>query len=181
MSLVLVVDLRSERRAWSGVRHAGVEFTNRDGSYGLGAAHLHPQAGLQDGPLGEQELLFVLPPQKPPRASRPIQARELARIPLVVSPPGTSTGSLLEEALAKLGVIPRIAVETAAREAIVPLVLVGAGAALLPASLAEEARRRGAVVRVASPRITRPIGLIHRQAPLSTAAQTFLATVTLAT
>jgi DNA-binding transcriptional LysR family regulator len=67
----------------------------------------------------------------------------LAQTPVVVSPPGTSTRILLEHALAAVGVTPQIAVQTAAREAIVPLVLAGAGAALLPAPLAEEALRRG--------------------------------------
>ena len=65
---------------------------------------------------------------------------------------------LLEEALAAVGVSPQIAVETAAREAIVPLVLAGAGAALLPARLADEATRRGAVSRRARPAITRKVG-----------------------
>jgi DNA-binding transcriptional LysR family regulator len=73
-------------------------------------------------------------------------------------------------------VAPRIAVETAAREAIVPLVLAGAGAALLPVPLAREAERRGAVVRPARPSITRRIGLIHRDGLLSAAARAFLAT-----
>ena len=153
----------------------GVNALVRGGTYELGAAHLLlPQGDLETVALGAQELLFVMPPQTPPPAPRPLQARELARTPLVVSPPGTSTRILLEEALANVGVMPQIAVETAAREAIIPLVLAGAGAALLPASLAQEAQRRGAVVRAANPRITRPIGLIYRQAALSTAAQAFL-------
>ena len=73
---------------------------------------------------------------------------------------------LLEQALAAVGVTPQIAVQTAAREAIVPLVLAGAGAALLPAPLAREAQRRGATVRSARPQITRTVGLIHRPAAL---------------
>lgn len=68
---------------------------------------------------------------------------------------------------------PRIAVETDAREAIVPLVLAGAGAALLPATLAREAGRRGAIVCAARPRIVRRIGLVQRDGPLSPAARAF--------
>jgi LysR family transcriptional regulator, carnitine catabolism transcriptional activator len=71
-------------------------------------------------------------------------------------------------------VTPQIAVETAAREAIIPLVLAGAGAALLPAPLAHEAHRRGAVIRTANPKIVRPIGLVYRDATLSPAARAFL-------
>lgn len=125
--------------------------------------------------LGEQELLFVLPPDAMPRGGRALGARELAQTPLVVSPPGTSTRILLEQALTAVGVTPRIAVETAAREAIVPLVLAGAGAALLPAPLALEAQRRGATVRAVKPKITRAVGLVHRASRLSPTAAAFLA------
>jgi DNA-binding transcriptional LysR family regulator len=96
----------------------------------------------------------------------------------VVSPPGTSTRSLLEQALAGMGVTPQIAVETAAREAITPLVLAGAGSALLPAPIAREAERRGAIVRRARPPITRSVGVVHRDAPLSPAARALLTLAT---
>ncbi|MGH2856550.1 MAG: LysR family transcriptional regulator [Solirubrobacteraceae bacterium] len=148
----------------------------RDGSCELGATVLpSPASGLLARSLGEQELLFVLPPTGASNRSGPIRARELAGTPFVISPVGTSTRSLLEEALAAAAVTVRIAVEVSAREAIVPLVLAGAGAALLPRPLADEARRRGAVIRPAAPPITRPIGLLHRDAKLSPAAQAFLA------
>ena len=153
----------------------GVRALVSDGACELGAAHLPiPGERLTAHPLGEQELLFVFPPQSAPESERALGARELARTPLVVSPPGTSTRILLEQALAAVGVMPQIAVQTAAREAIVPLVLAGAGAALLPARLAEEAQRRGAIARRARPVITRKVGLIHRPAPLSPAAREFL-------
>ncbi len=156
----------------------GVRALVRDGTCELGAAHLPLTGGqLTAHPLGEQELLFVLPPDHGPEGERPIGARELARTPLVVSPPGTSTRILLEQALTAVGVTPQIAVETAAREAIVPLVLAGAGAALLPAPQADEARRRGATVRGARPKITRTVGLVHRTSRLSPTAAAFLALV----
>jgi DNA-binding transcriptional LysR family regulator len=149
----------------------------REGTCELGAAHLPLTRELIAHPLGKQELQFVLPPDTP-ADERPLGARELAHTPLVVSPPGTSTRILLEQALNAVGVTPQIAVQTAAREAIVPLVLAGAGAALLPAPLAAEARRRGASVRSARPPITRTVGLIHRQGPLSPAAGAFLTLAT---
>jgi DNA-binding transcriptional LysR family regulator len=153
----------------------GVSALVRDGTCELGAAHLsQPRGGLETQSLGEQELLFVLPPGGEGDSSKPLGPRELSKTPLVVSPPGTSTRILLEQALDAVGATPQIAVETAAREAIVPLVLAGAGAALLPAPLAREAHRRGAVVRTANPRITRPIGLVHRPGTLSPAARAFL-------
>ena len=157
----------------------GVRALVRDGTCELGAAHLPLTGGqLITHPLGEQELLFVLPPDSISDGDRPLGARELARTPLVVSPPGTSTRILLEQALTAVGVTPEIAVETAAREAIVPLVLAGAGAALLPAPLAREAQRRGATVRSAQPKITRTVGLVHRSSRLSPTAAAFLALAT---
>jgi LysR family transcriptional regulator, carnitine catabolism transcriptional activator len=153
----------------------GVSSLVHDGTCELGAAHLSlPREGLSALSLGDQELLFALPPGGDGDESRPLRPRELARTPLVLSPPGTSTRILLEQALATVGATPQIAVETAAREAIIPLVLAGAGAALLPAPLAREAHRRGAVVRAANPKIVRPIGLVHRPAALSPAARAFL-------
>jgi DNA-binding transcriptional LysR family regulator len=151
----------------------GVSELVRDGGCELGAAHLPVSStDLVARPLGEQELLIVLPPGS--AGGGPIRAKELVETPLVVSPPGTSTRMLLEHALAAVGVTLRIAVETAAREAIVPLVLAGAGAALLPTPLAREAERRGAIVRPVRPSITRKIGLIHRDGLLSAAARAFL-------
>ncbi|HTX11238.1 MAG TPA: LysR substrate-binding domain-containing protein [Solirubrobacteraceae bacterium] len=153
----------------------GVSSLVHDGTCELGAAHLSsPRDGLEALSLGDQELLFAMPPGADPDASGPLRPRELSRTPLVVSPPGTSTRILLEQALAAVGVTPQIAVQTTAREAIIPLVLAGAGATLLPAPLAREAHRRGAVVRAANPKIVRPIGLVHRPALLSPAARAFL-------
>jgi LysR family transcriptional regulator, carnitine catabolism transcriptional activator len=156
---------------------AGVRELVESGECELGLAHLPLQPrGLRVLPLGTQELLIVLP-RGAEVNDEPITPKMLAGLPLVVSPPGTSTRILLEQALATVSLPPRIVVETAAREAIVPLVLAGAGAALLPAPLAEDARRRGAVVRRARPAITRRIGLVHRDRPLSPAARAFIAVV----
>jgi DNA-binding transcriptional LysR family regulator len=184
---------------------AGVGAMVREGACELGFARLPlPRDDLHACELGKQELLFVLPPNTSlPRArasaptsssARPrrlragsgsslpqegaLAAGTLRDIPLVVSPPGTSTRMLLEQALEAVGVTPRIAVQTDAREAIVPLVLAGAGAALLPAPLAHEAGRRGAVVRASRPRIVRRIGLVHRGGRLSPAARAFVALAT---
>ena len=154
---------------------AGVGAMVREGVCELGFARLPlPREDLRAHELGRQELLFVLPPETPLPGSGALAAATLRDIPLVVSPPGTSTRMLLEQALEAVGVTPRIAVEMDAREAIVPLVLAGAGAALLPAPLAREAGRRGAVVRAARPRIVRRIGLVHREGKLSPAARAFV-------
>ncbi|HTX47355.1 MAG TPA: LysR family transcriptional regulator [Solirubrobacteraceae bacterium] len=139
----------------------------------LGLVDLEPPStGFEVVPIGSQEMLVVLPPGTA-RAGQPLTADELAAVPLVVSPRGTSTRNLLDQALGAASVTPQIAVETAARDAIVPLVLAGAGAALLPAPLASDAKRRGAIVLRTVPTITRPVGLIHR-GRLSPAARAFV-------
>lgn len=167
----------------------------RDGGCEIGLAHLPlPRQGLVTVDLGVQELFFVLSPsielaaesreraaaasseaqqqQQPPPAISPAA---LAKVPLIVSPPGTSTRMLLDQAMEAAGVVPTVAVETDAREAIVALVLAGAGSALLPAPLAYEAQRRGAQLRAARPRIARHIGLVRREGSLSPAARAFVA------
>ncbi|MGA8353527.1 MAG: LysR substrate-binding domain-containing protein, partial [Solirubrobacteraceae bacterium] len=119
---------------------AGMSALVRDGGCELGLTHLPlPQQGLTTVELGVQELLFVLPASIDlggGRSSKAISPAALAKIPLIVSPPGTSTRMLLDQAMEAAGVVPNVAVETDAREAIVPLVLAGAGGALLPAPLA---------------------------------------------
>ena len=101
----------------------------------------------------------------------------MAPTPVVVGAPGTSTRILLEQALAAVGVTPQIAVQTAAREAIVPLALARAGAAPLPAARRGSADA-GAITRRAQPAIIRKVGLIHRSVSLSAAACGFLALAT---
>lgn len=120
-----------------------------------------------------QGLLIILPPATPRRRPR-IAMRELADIPFIAAPTGTSTRRLLDEAFDAAGVTPRIAVVTAQRDAILPLVLAGAGAALVPEPLAQEAVRLGATLARPDPAITRHVVLAHRRGPLAPAAQRFL-------
>lgn len=154
---------------------AGVSELVRRGDCELGVGDLARSAPrLITHRLGDQELLFVFPPGHAPPGNAPLRPSAMADIPLVVSPPGTSTRMLLDQALAAAGVTTQVAVQTAAREAIIPLVLAGAGAALLPAPLAHEAARHGALLRAARPAITRPISIIHRDGVLSAAARAFV-------
>jgi DNA-binding transcriptional LysR family regulator len=128
-------------------------------------------AGLVGHPLGRQDLLAVLPPGA--SASLSMAVTTLARFPLVAAPLGTTTRDQLEDAFTDAGVTPHVAVVTAQREAILPLVLAGAGATLFPRPLAEQAAALGAVVVSLRPRLTRPMHLFHRAGPLSPAAAAF--------
>ena len=130
--------------------------------------------GLEVRQLGHQDLLAVLPPGTPLR-SRSIDVHQLAAFPLVAASPGTATRNQLEEAFGSAGAVPHVAVTTAQREAILPLVLAGAGATLFPGPLAEQAAALGAVVVPLRPSLTRAVVALHRPGPLSPAAAAFLA------
>jgi LysR family carnitine catabolism transcriptional activator len=129
---------------------------------------------LRTRPLGTQDLLAVLPPGVH-TAALPLPVAELAQFALVAAPLGTATRDQLEEAFAAAGVTPDIAVVASQREAILPLVLAGAGATLFPRPLAEQAARLGASVTPLRPHLSRPVYLLHREGPLSPAADAFLA------
>jgi DNA-binding transcriptional LysR family regulator len=171
------------RRRYPGIRIHVFESETLDdvvslvasGSCDLGIGHLAVVGpGLVLHALGEQRLVLVFPPSQQVEKRGAVPLETLAQTPFVVSPAGTSTRTLLEDALAAVGITPNIAVETAAREAIIPLVLADAGAALLPTPLADEAARRGATIRATSPPITRPVALIHRANLVGAAARAFI-------
>jgi LysR family transcriptional regulator, carnitine catabolism transcriptional activator len=134
--------------------------------------------GLVFHPLGTQAYRAVFPPGQGPARRRRIPVEALAGLPMVAAPEGTSTRRLLERAHELAGVELVIAVEAGPREAILPLVLAGAGATLLPAPIADQAERAGADVRDIVPALTRAVTLAHRDAPLSPAAAALVATAT---
>jgi DNA-binding transcriptional LysR family regulator len=155
---------------------AGVVADVRSGAAELGLTEA-PLAGerLVVHALGRQDVVAVLPPgSRRPRGALPVA--RLAELPLVTLLRGTSSRRLLDDAFAAAGVTPAIAVETDQREALVPLVLAGAGATIVPRVMADTARRLGAVVVPLDPPITRVLALVHRAAPLSPAAAAFIAT-----
>jgi LysR family transcriptional regulator, carnitine catabolism transcriptional activator len=143
----------------------------RSGSSEVGVTELPVGAErIATIPLGRQELVAILPPGS--ARPRHLALAALAQRPLVTQRRGTSTRDAVDAALA--GAEVTVAVETDQREAIVPLVLAGAGAAVVPRPMATIARRDGAVVVPLRPPLWRQLGLIHRDAPLSPAAQAFI-------
>lgn len=134
--------------------------------------------GLEVLDLPEQEVLAVLPPESIPPASGALSAKEFARLDVVTTPLGTTTRSVLDGVLDRVGAPARIAVEITHRAAIVPLVLAGAGATLLPRSLARDAAALGAVVVRLNPPLTRRGVLVWPPSSLSPAAQAFVDLVT---
>ncbi len=103
----------------------------RSGRSEIGLAEEVHVEGLTTVPLGEQDFLVVLPPGS--RSGGPLPLEELADLPLVAPPAGSSTRGLLDQTFAPLGRSPRVVVEAAQREALLPLIVAGSGAGLLPA------------------------------------------------
>ena len=121
--------------------------------------------------LGRQHILLVCPPGTPVPASGHLTLRQAVHRPLVAGPVGSSTRDVVDELLARGGLTPTVAVETGHRDAIVPLVLAGAGSAFVPEPVAAAAAARGAVVVPLEPSVTRRIGRRCKEAsPLKVAA-----------
>jgi DNA-binding transcriptional LysR family regulator len=128
---------------------------------------------LVEHPFVVQELLAVSPPGSP-AGTKPLALRTLAAEPLVLSPPGASMRAVVDAGFAEVGLTPSVAVESEQRDALVPLVLAGAGTSFLPAALARSAEGLGAVVRRTTPALRRTIAIVRRDGPLSPAARALL-------
>jgi LysR family carnitine catabolism transcriptional activator len=175
------------RRAYSGIdvrieepeHAAAVADMVRTGRFEFGLADFSaPTANLQSYELPAQQIVAVLPPDSELRTARRLTASQLAALDLVLPPPGTASRSMVEFALAGAGIPLRIAVETTHRAAIVPLVISGAGATLLPRPMAEAATCQGAVLVDIEPPLVRRIRLFRRPGALSRAGQAFYEMVT---
>ncbi|MBB3664697.1 DNA-binding transcriptional LysR family regulator [Prauserella sediminis] len=100
-----------------------------------------------------------------------VTPEQLATVGLVVN---TASRVYLADLMRVQGIVPRITAETTAREVIVPLVLGGIGAALLPPRAAADARNRGAVVCRLEVPLTRQVTAIWRPGELTPAAEALI-------
>ncbi|HTJ69875.1 MAG TPA: LysR family transcriptional regulator [Actinospica sp.] len=131
--------------------------------------------GLDAFELEEQHFVLVGTAGLDSLGQDPVPLRALNGATLVVSPSGSLMRRIVDDALAE-GVDLRIVAEVAHRTSILPLVMRGAGLAVLPAAWAPLARRTGArAVRIDHPARLH-VALLSRSAtPLSPAAAAFLA------
>jgi len=145
-----------------------------DGTCELGITDaLHVPESFDSIECGAQSLVFIHPPGTTSSGAEGDTMAVHDDTPLIAAPEGTSTRRLLEEQLGALGITPMLAVVSAQREAIIPLVLAGAGAALVPDALARFAEQFGAVVSTPDPPVVRRLALVHRTQDLSPAAARF--------
>ena len=147
----------------------------RDGRADVGLAEVEGAIrGLHAEIVFEQELAVIGPPAT--ALGDVVSLRRLATMPMVVTPPGTSTRRLVEGAFRGLARTPRVAVEVQQREAILPLVLAGAGIAFVPRRIAEQARAAGAAVASTRPALRRRVGLIRREGSANPVVAAFVTT-----
>ncbi|CAN0413111.1 unnamed protein product, partial [Phaeothamnion confervicola] len=98
-----------------------VERAVRSGEAELGFTDLGSGGrGLRQVELTRQEIVAVSPPGSLP--TEPISADDLARLPLIVTPRGTSTRRILEQVMERTDIHPEFVVTINHRDAIVPLV-----------------------------------------------------------
>ncbi len=144
----------------------------RNGTVELGITDSSRAEDLATVSLGTEDLLFIFPPG--PDIGEVQTLGQLGEQAMVVTPRTTSSRQKLDDAMAAAGATLQIAVETPQREAIVPLVLAGAGVALVPPGTAATAERLGARVVRPRPAISRSIVCLHRSGALSPVAARFL-------
>ena len=149
-----------------------------DGRSEVGIADVDGQAapaGLVARAIARQVFHVVCPADQPvSRTRKLLRIIDLDGLPIVTTPPGSSTRRVIDEAFDRAGLRPSIAVETAQREALLPLVLEGAGITLLPTTLARDAAARGALTFPIDPPVERVVSILHRDGLLSPAAAAFL-------
>jgi len=162
---VVVADAGSRSETLEQVRSGAVDFGLVDGAL--------PGGALAGQLIAEPELVAILPPwasQVPAVTS----VTDLVPAGLISTPPGTALRTLLDDALEQAGAAPEVAIETAHVVTVVPLVLAGAGVALLPEGMAADAAAKGARLARLDPPTRVTVSLVWRRDRLSEVAQQFL-------
>jgi DNA-binding transcriptional LysR family regulator len=132
-----------------------------------------PEKGVVAHPVGTQGLVLLTPPDGPFPAGHPVAREELAGHRLIIVQRGTAGRAYVDE-LRERGVGFTVAAETEHRVSVLPLVLAGAGLAVVTDSWRATAERAGAMVLDLEPTPVLRIGLISRIGPMSPAARAFL-------
>ncbi|GAB3440323.1 LysR family transcriptional regulator [Actinophytocola sediminis] len=128
--------------------------------------------GIQCAHIGDGEVVLALPPGWRTDFPDPVPVELLDGLPMIVD---RGFGRTYLDTLRDTSAIePVVVVDTSEPAGLVPLIIAGAGAALLPMRQALDARRRGATLRLLEPLTLRPIYAITPTTPLSVPARGFL-------
>ncbi|MFC9552872.1 LysR family transcriptional regulator [Rhodococcus sp. NPDC056960] len=147
----------------------------RSGSCELGfLASPPPGADLISEHLVEQKFVLICPPGTEDYWPDPVPIETLSGVPFVMGENGTATRDYIEKSLRAHGVEPRIVVEVPQRGAVLPIVLSGGAAAIVPLRIGLDARHRGGIVRELAPALARPLEVVHRPGRITPATTEFL-------
>jgi LysR family carnitine catabolism transcriptional activator len=156
-------------------RRSDVLDAVRSGEADFGLLDGTPPGGiLASRWLADHELVAVLPPY-PSGPTDAVTVEDLVPFGLISTPPGTALRTLVDDQLEAAGQPAEVAVETAHVASVVPLLLSGAGAALLPQGLAADAATKGARVLQLRPPSRTSVHLVWREGRLSELSEHFLA------
>lgn len=136
----------------------------RDGSVDLGVLTL-PVHGpdLEVVPFVTEELVVVTSPRHHRFARRRnVSAEELKDCPMILFNAGTATRRLIDDYFERLGLQPKIVMESESVATIKPLVRIDLGVSLLPLRAVSGEAKRGELhyLRVRNEKVTRDIGLV---------------------
>jgi DNA-binding transcriptional LysR family regulator len=158
-------------------RRSDVVDSVRSGAVDFGVVDGTPPAGaLASRWLVEHELVAVVPPRALSNQVA-VTVSDLVPLGLISTPPGTELRAVLDAQLEAAGHRQEVSVETAHVAAVIPLVLAGAGATLLPAGLAGDAAAKGARVASLVPPTRSTAHLIWRSGRLTPVTEHFLGVV----
>ncbi|WP_244163715.1 LysR family transcriptional regulator [Rhodococcus koreensis] len=147
----------------------------RSGSCEIGfLASPPPGEDLISEHLVEQKFVLVCPPGTEAYWPDLVPIETLSQVPFVMGEHGTATRDYIEKSLRAHGVEPRIVVEVPQRGAVLPIVLAGGGAAIVPLRISLDARHRGGVVRELVPGLARPLEVVYREGRITPATTEFL-------
>ncbi|TKA11936.1 LysR family transcriptional regulator [Actinacidiphila oryziradicis] len=140
-----------------------------------GSAERPTGQGLVAHHLRDEEFLLVVPPNTMADTGPTVTPEALRGMRFVVTKPATAVRALFDRLAATVGDMT-IAAEVGDRSVVLPMVLKGIGAGLMPDGWADLARRAGAEVYRFSPAETLPQWLIYRGGPVTAATQAFIDT-----
>ncbi|HEY2060278.1 MAG TPA: LysR family transcriptional regulator [Amycolatopsis sp.] len=143
-----------------------------------GSAERPSGQGLVAHHLRDEEFLLVAPPGTSLGGGASVGTvgwQDLEGMRFVVTKPATAVRALFDRLAASVSEVS-IAAEVGDRSVVLPMVLRGIGAGLMPDGWADLARRAGAEVYRFSPPERLPQWLVHRSGPITAATQAFLDT-----
>jgi DNA-binding transcriptional LysR family regulator len=126
---------------------------------------------------GVDRLVVVCPKEHPLARGRRVRLEDLARVPLVLTAPGTSVRAVVDAAFENCGYAPEIACEPTYMMTAVAMVRGGLGVTILPGTAREVLAEPGLVARpIGDKAFVRPITLIKKRGrTLPPVTETFVA------